>query len=275
MPVAGAFGRFDTGRRRQTGVSEDIMGTIDDILSGEPVAEPTVEAVAEAAPEPQPEPEAAPVQRDDKGRFAPKGETEGASPAPAQQEPFDPAPVIAERRRRQEAEQRAQALEQELQALRNPPAPPPSIWEDEQGWQQHFGNQVASAAAEQASLNATLNMSEMLTRQSNADFDEMKEQFLKLAEENPVLRQQALADPHPWNKAYQIAKNHKAMQDLGATDVESLKEKIREQLVAEMATQQPQPGPAPLPPTLSNERNVGTRSGPAWSGPRPLSELLD
>jgi hypothetical protein len=256
-------------------VNEDIMGSIDDILNSEPGAEPIVEAVAEPIIEPEPAIEAEPAApRDDKGRFVPKGEDSGASPAPAAQEPFDPAPVIAERRRRQEAEQRAQGLEEELQALRNPPAPPPSIWDDEQGWQQQFGEKVTETAVERASLNATLNMSEMLVRQTNPDFEEMKEQFLRLAEENPVLRQQALSDPHPWNKAYQIAKNHKVMADLGATDVDSLRAKIREELVAEMAGQQPVREPATLPPTISTERNVGTRAGPAWAGPTPLTALL-
>jgi hypothetical protein len=250
------------------------MGSIDDILNDEPSAEPVAEAVAEA-PEPETvsEPQSAEPVRDDKGRFAPKGENDGAPPAPVQ-EVFDPAPVIAERRRRQEAEQRAQTLAAELEALRNPPAPPASIWEDEQGWQQQFGGSVVTEAVQQASLNARLDMSEMLVRQNNPDFEEVKESFLKLAEENPVLRQQALADPHPWNKAYQIAKNHKAMTELGAVDVDSLRAKIREEVLAETA-QQPVPRqPTSLPPTLSNERNVGNRTGPEWAGPKPLSELL-
>lgn len=251
------------------------MGSIDDILNDEPNAEPVVEAVAEA-PEPEAvnEPQSAEPVRDDRGRFAPKGENESASPAPVVEPPLDHAAVLGERRRRQEAEQRAQTLAAELEALRNPPPPPASIWDDEQGWQQQFGNQVVTAAVGEASLNAKLDMSEMLVRQANTDFDEMKEQFLKLAEENPVLRQQALADPHPWNKAYLIAKNHKAMSELGAVDVDSLRAKIREEILAETAQQPTTRQPASLPPTLSNERNVGSRTGPEWVGPKPLSELL-
>jgi hypothetical protein len=143
------------------------------------------------------------------------------------------------------------------------------MWEDEQGWQNHFGSQVV----QQASLNAKLDLSEMLTRRDNADFDDMKARFLEMAEQNPAIVQQALGDPDPWRKAYTIAKNAATMADLGATDLDTLKAKLREELLAEMG-QSPVPQQQPLPPTLTGERNVGARSGPAWSGPPKLSEML-
>jgi len=115
----------------------------------------------------------------------------------------------------------------------------------------------------------------MLARQANPDFDDIKTEFLKMAESNPALAQQALGDPHPWAKAYTIAKNARTMQELGATDVESMRAKLREEIMAEMAAQQPAaPMGMAIPPSLSTQRNTGTRSGPAWSGPPDLSELL-
>ncbi len=208
--------------------------------------------------------------RDEHGRFAKKGE-EGGSPPPDEGE-FDGKATLGERRRRQEAEQRLAALEQELQALKAPQAPPPDIFEDTQGWQQNFGGQVVSTAVQHASLNATLNMSEMLTRRDHEDFEEMKADFLELAQQNPSLREEALADPDPWAKAYKIAKAHRTMKDLGAVDVDGLREQLRAEVLAEMQGHVPQrPG---LPPTLTTERNLGSRSGPPWSGPKPLGELL-
>lgn len=223
--------------------------------------------------------------RDEHGRFAPKGETEGEPPAPVEKPAFDGAATIDERRKRQEAQQERDALRAELEALKQqfqanqqpkePPAPPPSIWEDEQGWQQNFGGQVVQEAVTAATFNARLDMSEMMTRQANEDFEEVKAEFLALAEKNPTLREQALSDPHPWNKAYQIAKNHRAMQELGATNVADLEAKLREKIMAEMQQQAPlAPARPGLPPTLATERNVGSRAGPAWSGPTPLSDLL-
>jgi len=92
-------------------------------------------------------------------------------------------------------------------------------------------------------------------------------------QQNPALQQQALNDPHPWNRAYQIAKNAKTMAELGATDIETLKAKIREELMAEQQTQSA-PAPAAIPPSLSTSRSVAPRSGPAWSGPPTLQDLL-
>lgn len=216
--------------------------------------------------------------RDESGRFAPQ-ETGVETPQPEQvAETVPPTAdrlppdtfkaVKDEREKRQALERELEALRKQFEAQQNPPAPPPSVWEDEQA----YGGHIVQTAVQQATFNAKLDMSEMMVRQANADFDDMKSRFLQMAEQNPALRQQALNDPHPWNKAYQIAKNAATMEELGATDLETLKAKLREELAAEM-----QGSPAPravIPPSLTNERNVGTRSGPAWTGPKPLSELL-
>lgn len=239
------------------------MDTLNDILSDEDIAEPVVteEVIAEPV-DTQP--------RAPDGKFAPKGEEQSASPAPVEEPPFDHAAVKGERDRRQKAEQRARELEEQLQALQQPAAPPASIWEDETAWQQQFGSQVVNQAVSQATFNAKLDMSEMMVRQANPDFDEMKEAFLELAKDNPSITQQAINDPHPWNKAYQIAKNHKAMQELGATDVESLKAKIREELKAELATAAPAIN---LPQSLADAQS--SRASVGVQAPLTLHEIIN
>lgn len=235
---------------------------LSELLNDEPSNESEIEQEVPA------EPVAEEPARDEQGRFAPKGETESASPAPVVTEPeLDHKAIVGERRRRQEAEERARTLEAQLQSLQNPPAPPPSVWEDEQA----YGGHIVSTAVQQATFNAKLDMSEMMVRQAQPDFDDMKAKFLELAGMNPSLREQALADPHPWNKAYTIAKNAAKMEALGAVDVADMEAKIREQIMAEQAHQ---PARQALPPTLSTERSVAARTGPAWSGPVPLSDLL-
>jgi hypothetical protein len=183
------------------------------------------------------------------------------------------AGIAAERKKRQDAEALVEQLRREAEAkTKEPPAPAPSIWEDEQGAFQHFGGQVVNQAVQQATFNARLDMSEMMARQANPDFEDMKAEFLQMAQQNPVIAQQALADAHPWQKAYQIAKNARTMNELGATDIQSLEAKIREQVMAEMQAQTPA---APrIPPSLSTSRNVSSRNGPPWSGPPSLGELL-
>lgn len=238
------------------------MKDIDEILTDGPAEEPEIveEPVAEAE---QP--------RDEQGRFAPKGVEPQEAP-PASEPPQLPQEVYAPLKAVRDENKELKARLAELEAKANPPEPPkpiPSVFEDEDGFRDEFGNQVVTHAVSQATLNARLDMSEMLVRQANPDFEEVKAEFLELAKANPTLREQALSDPHPWNKAYQIAKNHKAMQELGAVDVNDLREKLKAELLAEM-----QSAPPSLPPTLSNERNIGQRSGPAWTGPKSLSELL-
>lgn len=249
--------------------------SIDDILNG------TSEAEAEAVETP-PEAEAAPERpRDEYGRFLPKGEQEaeppaveaspGASPAPSEP-PLDHAALLGERRRRQELERQ---LEEVLNANRPPPQPAPSIWEDEEGALQHFGSRVVDQATQAATFNARLDMSEMLVRQQNPDFEEAKGRFLEMMRENPAIQQQALSDPHPWDFAYRYVKNADRMNEIGATNVADLEAKLREQIRAELQAEAVQAISGTAPPTLSAERNAGPRSGPAWAGPAPLDDILN
>jgi len=218
--------------------------------------------------------------RDESGRFAKKG-GEGASPAPEQEPPLEHAAVKGERTRRQAAEKDRDELRAELEAIKQrldasqpkeEPQAPPSIWEDENGALQHYGQRAVS----EASLNARLDTSEMLAYQAHEDFDEMKAKFIEMMAVNPALQRQALESRHPWETAYKLAKNAASAQELGATNIEELRATLREQIMAELqqgATPVPQQQPA-IPPTLTTERNVGARSGPAWAGPKSLEELL-
>lgn len=245
--------------------------SLDHLLNDDDPQEPAQALEPEQAPDTPEVTDDAPSGplRDENGRFAASTGVEDTGPPPDKLPVEDYKAIRDEREKRQRIERELEALKQQINSQpKEPPAPPPSIWEDDEAWQQHFGSQIA----QQASFNAKLDMSEMLARQSNPDFDDIKTEFLRMAESNPALAQQALADPHPWDKAYKIAKNARTMTELGATDLDSLKAKIREELEAELRAQTPAvPG---LPPTLSTERNVGARSGPAWTGPRPLSDLL-
>ncbi len=232
---------------------------LDELLNKEPEA--PVEAPAAVEPA---------AVRDEQGRFVKTGDEPQATAEPVP--PTAMVPLAAktdEVRKRQRLEDEVQTLKQQLQALQAPAEPPPSLWEDEQGWQKHFGSQVVSTAVQQATFNAKLDMSEMMVRQANPDFEEVKAEFLALAEKNPALAEQALSDPHPWNKAYTIAKNARTMQELGTTDLASIEAKLREKIMAELRA-----SPTP-PPSLTTERSVGQRTPPAWAGHASLEDLLD
>lgn len=250
------------------------MDELDDILSGEeqPVeaVEPQTQEVEQQPEEPQGQP------RGPDGKFAPKGNDEGAMPAPEKHVPIQS--YQAEKQKRQEWEERykadVEALRRELETLKQPQAPaapPPSMWEDEQAWQQHFGGEVVTTAVQQATFNAKLDMSEMMARQAYTDFDDMKTEFVRMMQENPALQQQALSDPHPWQKAYQIAKNARTMNELGATNIDELKAKLLEQIKAEQAQQAPTA--TPLPNSLADAQSARSNAAPA-PAPLTLEDIL-
>lgn len=259
---------------------------LEDILNGNPELEAPPPDEAETAP-PAETMETRP--RDEHGRFLPKGETapdpaeaapvpEAAPPA-AVEEPLVPRKALQdERSKRQALEDEIRRLQHQFQQFQNPPEPPPSIFDDEVGWEQHFRPSVVQEAVQQASLNARLDISEMMARQSHPDFEEKRAAFLQAMQTTPGLQQRAIQDPHPWDFAYRYIANQERMEQLGAVDVTDLEAKLRAQIEAEYAAKANEalkttlPG---VPPSLSAERNVGSRQGPAWAGPSPLSDILN
>lgn len=255
------------------------MDKMDEFLDGnEQPAEPNEVEQEQETPETPQEQETATSgpDRGTDGKFKAKGEKEDAPPASDEKAKGLEAGIAAERKKRQEWEDRyrsdVESLRKELETLKQPKepeAPPPSMWEDENAWQQHFGGQVVNTAVQQATMNAKLDMSEMMARQSHEDFDAMKERFVKMMQDNPALQQQALNDPHPWNRAYQIAKNTATMEELGATDIESLKAQLLEQIKAEQAGQKPQ-----IPQSLAGEQSARGSATAPDNGPPSLNDIL-
>lgn len=250
--------------------------SITDILNGNEPETPEVEATeAETPVEPTAEAEPAKAEqpRGPDGKFLPKGEQEDAPPASREEPVFEGKATLAERQKRQAAEARIAALEQQLQQLTNPPQPAPSIWEDEKGFAEHLSGQIRQQSVQEASFNSLLNTSEMLCRDKYDDFEDAKAKFMELAEGNPVLAQQALSDPHPWRKAYQIVKNHEKMESLGATDTASLEAKLREQIRAELEAELKARPQVEIPNSLATAQGGGGSSA-TFGGPTPLADIL-
>lgn len=260
--------------------------SLDEILDGndepEVVEQNEPETVTQEEPQPEPQP------RDESGKFAPKGDQEEPQEAPEepQEEPPSSKPDAgvlaakqAEKAKRQAAEKERDDFARQLEALRNeiqqqqkpkePEAPPPSLWEDENAW----GGQLVSRAVQQSAYQAKLQMSEMLMAEQFEDFADIKQQLTEYVGNNPALNQQVAESQHPWRTAYQAFKNQQTMQELGATDVATLEAKLREQILAELQAGAPVEQPK-IPTSLSTKRNVGSRSGPAWTGPTPLGDLI-
>lgn len=196
--------------RRQPGV---LWGRLPEGRKGKPMSEGTpLDQLLNSEPETEPVQEVAERPRDEHGRFAAKETGVEPQPEPVVEAvpPTDQLPqetfkgLKEEREKRQTLERELETLKQQInqfqQQTQEPPAPPPSLWEDEQGWQQHLQRQVLAQADQLSRINA----SEMAARAQNPDFQEMYDLFNQMAAQNPSVVQQAMADPHPWGKAYQI-----------------------------------------------------------------------
>lgn len=212
------------------------------------------------------QPETIGQPRDDAGRFAAKQmgdetplEAELAPPASDKLPPETFKGLREEREKRQALEREIEALKQQINGSQSQPAPPPSIWEDDQAALQHIQQESVS----QASFNARLDMSEMLASQAHDDFDAKKAKFLEMMAVNPALQQQALTAKHPWEEAYKIATNAMRFEEMGATSVSELEAKLREQIKAEMLAEKPAAHALPVSLSDSQSSRVSQNSGPA------------
>lgn len=245
------------------------MSDLKDILEGEETPAEAVEATEQPQ---QPEAVETPPEgpaRDANGQFAPKGTEEGAMPAPEEGKTVPIQSYQAEKQKRQDWENRyttdIEALRREIAELKQPKepaAPPPTIWEDEQGAFNHYGQQFTQQAVDRATQASRLQASEIAMLQNVEDFASIKQDLVRFVGENPAVNAEVANSPHPWQAAYKAFKNHQTMQELGATDLTEIEAKMREKIMAEMQAQTP---PQPKIPTSladaqsarGNAQNVG------------------
>lgn len=253
------------------------VSSIEDVLSGKPV---------EAKPETTPETpsEKSQRERDEQGRFKAKGEvtpepvaqateTPAAAPPAAatetKPEPTDErvptGALIAERKKRQEAERRAEELERRWQQMQQPR--PPDPYTDPDGHRQFVQQQ-------EVVVNARVDASFEAAKAAIPDFEGVMQHWDELVAQNPMLYQQAIQHNAPAYWAYQHVKNHLAMQEIG--DPKTYREKLKAELLAELQKQQPQARqtPATPQPSLASAPASGIKSEAAWAGPSSMRDIL-
>lgn len=97
---------------------------------------------------------------------------------------------------------------------------------------------------------------------------------------NPAAQAQYQAimqSAHPYGALVDWHKKRAAAAEIG-DDPAAYREKLKAEILAEMQGTPPANASAPtpvMPSNLAGARNVGTRSGPAWSGPQSLNDIFD
>lgn len=257
------------------------MSDLNDILEGEdtPVdaVEPTQGQEAPQAPQEAVKPTVELKSGAESG-VEPKGESAGTPPAEDKAEAGLKAGIAAERRKRQEAEARyaqdIDVLRREIAALKQPqepPAPPPSVWDDEQGTFNHYGKEITSQAVQVATQQARLDTSAMMAAQEFQDFRDIQSDVLEYVKSQPVLQAEVMNNPHPWKAAYTAFKNHETMTQLGVTNLEEVKAKMREELMAEMQAQPTQPQ---IPASLADAQSARGSAQAPGNKPMTLEDIL-
>lgn len=249
--------------------------------------------------------------RDQHGRFAPQEQASEQTAQPEkpaavaeQQEQRPPEGFIpiqaldarlAKLQERHDAALRERDLswQRQLEALRTPPRPAepakqPDYFENpdaavdfrlqqaiepvQQGQQQiveNFSRMIASDKFGEETVQAAL--AEMTSRVS-ANPQGMRFDY-----------QRIMSSPHPYGELVKWHKAQSALSEIG-DDPKAFREKLRAEIMAELQAGQPQTqgqqavnGQAPpvMPTSFAGARNAGPNSAPAWTGPRPLSDIMN
>jgi hypothetical protein len=256
---------------------------LDQILNEEPTEE-----IIEEAPEETPE-----RPRDEHGRFKSKEETGEEEAAPAQEaepESVTPTqeeqrvPIAAlkdERQKRQELERQLSEVHNYLAQLQAPQQQQqqiPDMFEDPDGFKAHLAEQIRAQltqelqpAIQHGQTLTRAEVSEMLARQKYEDYDATVEVFKEAMATNPFLLTQLQQAPDPATFAYNAGKQWQQAKSFGTEapiSREQIEAEIRDKIMAELNLR------PTAPSTIAGERSVGTRTGPAWTGPTPLGQIL-
>lgn len=220
--------------------------------------------------------------RDEHGRFAKQEETGVEKP---QETPVEPVPpteqanqlpkeeysaLRAVRDENKELKKRLEALEAQKTFV--PPQQPTDFWEDPNAALQQRDEQLLDKLfqrMEQRQQLQRMDQSEAAAKAKYPDYDEAFAAFSQAAQTNPRLAMELAQQPDPGEFAYSKGKAALALEKFGSID--DLLKAERAKWEAEVKAVVPQPR---LPSTTAADGSVGSRSGPEWSGPQPLSEIL-
>lgn len=212
---------------------------------------------------------------------------DGPPPSFGQEEPghIPLAALRDERQKRQQLEARLEQYEtyfSRLQQQAQQPQAMPDMHEDPGGYTAWITGQVrdhvmreVQQAGERFGSTTRAEISELLARQKFEDYDQKIEIFKQAMIENPFLIDQVRRAPDPASFAYRAAGQYLEAKQYGSPEASSrgaIEAEIRQQIMSELGLSSS--ASARAPSSLASERSIGSRSGPAWSGPTALGDIL-
>lgn len=204
----------------QNALADEMLVSLGESVEDEPDT-----GAAEAAEEAEPQPEPAPE---------PAAEAEDSTPESADERPSVPqAALIAERKKRQELEERLRAYEEQKNAPKTP-----DVFEDPEGYTKAIDSRIA-----QATWATKVELSQDFMRSQHDDYDEREQQFMELVKETPTLLNDPGWKQNPARYAYETAVRHerfKQMQDPGYESKlrQEIEAEVRAKLEAELSGKQ-------------------------------------
>lgn len=270
------------------------MADLDEIMSGRENTSEQTEAPAQVTEQPAPREDG----RDEQGRFASQQPAEPAAPVETQEQrpPDGFIPIqaldarLAKLQERHDAalRERDQSWQRQLEALRAPqqpvePVKQPDFYENPDA-AVDFRLKQAMEPVQQSQEAMREGFSRMMATDKfgeeavNAAVAELENRARLNPQAVKFDYQRIMSSTHPYGE---LVKWHKAQSALSTygDDPTAYREKLRAEIMAEMQGGQQQAAPqaqaAPVMPTsFAGARSAGPSSAPAFSGPRPLSEIM-
>lgn len=227
----------------------------------------------------QPETEAEEPQEEPEVKAEKPEEPEKPTPPPGDEGKVPLQALLDEREKRQQYEKELKAFREQQEKAKAQAPKLPDYFEDPEGYNaavdklvQDRVSQVEARVNQQMS-QAWLSMSERAAKARYQDFDEKLEAFSQEAQNNPVLAAQMVQSPDPGEYVYQTGKKLLALST--TPDLDSLREQIRNELLAEMKQGEAEKKAklAAVPKSLSKEQSAAGPRNAEWQ-PTSIEDAL-
>lgn len=249
--------------------------SLDDIMSDKPMEDESAE-VQETQEQPEED------QFEEQGEESPEGEdSDAAEPEGDDTQEPKMVPLAALEAEREKGRQKVSAVSERLAQIEQ------MLTQSQQGQKQAEPQKLPDMFDQPEAYTQSL-MQMMQQRESNL-IAEMSERFARTqhgseavdaafeaAKASGVI-DQFRGKRDPWGDLVQWHKQHQVMSEIGS-DPEAWRakerERLRQEILAETASQQIKQASARPAPSLAGSANLGARTAPAWSGPTPLDDIL-